>query len=229
MGGIGAVAEPLVVIALLIGGTWINRDSNPGRRRRPRDVRRISEDGATERYDRGETAALMEEDVESRSSSPSLLATQEPKWRKRTLAAWGFSKEVVTPNTRRFKGYFLSRLLERFPFLVECWYWALIYWVSYGMQLLTCANKSGISTRSSVHSCVDCRRYRICSTKTRPRSYRRRRTMAHILGTSHSAFLHEQQAPDDMDQPDICVYTHPRLDCISHLAVLLHKYTESHS
>jgi hypothetical protein len=23
----------------------------------------------------------------------------------------------------------LSRLLQKFPFLVEAWYWALIYWV----------------------------------------------------------------------------------------------------
>jgi len=41
----------------------------------------------------------------------------------------GLKKEVVSPNTRRFQGYFLSRLLKKFPFLVEAWYWALIYWV----------------------------------------------------------------------------------------------------
>jgi hypothetical protein len=127
MGGIGAVAEPLLVVALLVGGTWINRDFNPGRRRRPGDVRRVSNDGRT----RGEDAPLMENDFESRSASPSLLGDREPKWRTRTLGVWGIRKEVVTPNTRRFKGYFLSRLLERFPFLVECWYWALIYWVSH--------------------------------------------------------------------------------------------------
>jgi hypothetical protein len=130
MGGIGAVTEPLVVIALLVGGTWINRDFNPGRRRRPRDIRRGSDDARVH----GETTALTEDDIESRSASPSLLGNQEPKRRTRTLEVWGMRKEVVTPNTRRFKGYFLSRLLERFPFLVECWYWALIYWVS-------CANR----------------------------------------------------------------------------------------
>jgi len=126
MGGIGAVAEPLVVIALLFGGTWINRSSNPGQRRRPRDSRRIS--GELRLIE--ETEALIDGDVESRSASPSLLGSQEPKWRKRTVGIFGVRKEVVTPNTRRFQGYFLSRLLERFPFLVECWYWALIYWVS---------------------------------------------------------------------------------------------------
>ena len=122
------MAEPLVVIALLVGGTWINRDFNPGRRRRARDVRRVSRDGSSNASSYGSDTPLIEE--ESRSSSPSLLAAQEPKWRKRTIGAWGFKTEVVTPNTRRFKNYFLSRLLEKFPFLVECWYWALIYWVS---------------------------------------------------------------------------------------------------
>ena len=134
MGGIGAIAEPLVVVTLLFGGTWINRDPNPGRKRRPRDARRISEDVEdleTGRNPRsGETDPLMDEDdVESRSSSPSLFPNQEPKYRMRTVGAWGVKRQVTTPNTRRFKGYFLSRLLERFPFLVECWYWALIYWV----------------------------------------------------------------------------------------------------
>jgi hypothetical protein len=133
MGGIGAIAEPLVVVTLLFGSTWINRDPNPGRKRRPRDVRRISEgveDLETGRNPRErETDLLMDEgDVESSSSSPSLLPNQEPKYRMRTVGAWGVRRQVTTPNTRRFKGYFLSRLLERFPFLVECWYWALIYW-----------------------------------------------------------------------------------------------------
>lgn len=121
MGGIGAVAEPLVVIALLIGGTWINRDFEPGRRRPQGHTRRVSDDASVEEGD-------------SRSSSPSLLASQEPEWRTRTIGVWGLNKEVTTPNTRRFKGYFLSRLLERFPFLVECWYWALIYWVGLLLQ-----------------------------------------------------------------------------------------------
>jgi hypothetical protein len=62
----------------------------------------------------------------------SLLANvdEEPKWRKREVVILGMKKDVMSPNTRRFKEYFLSRLLQKFPFLVEAWYWALIYWVS---------------------------------------------------------------------------------------------------
>lgn len=123
-GGIGAVAEPLMVIALLPSGTWIKRDSASGRRRPRRDLG----DVGTERTMRWREAdALLESGAESRPSSPSLLAAQEPKWRTRTVGIWGIRREVTTPNTRRFKGYFLSRLLERFPFLVECWYWAGSY------------------------------------------------------------------------------------------------------
>jgi hypothetical protein len=124
MGGIGAIAEPLVVVTLLFGGTWINRDFDPGRKWRSGGSRRVSGDATARDAD-----ALTEEDLEARSSSPSLLVLREPKWRTRTIGAWGARLEVPTPNTKRFKGYFLSRLLERFPFLVECWYWALIYWV----------------------------------------------------------------------------------------------------
>ncbi len=129
MGEIGAVAEPLVVIALLFGGTWINRDFDPGRKRGPRDVRRVSDDVELGQAKGVRRSNTNEELGDLRSSSPSLLAGQEPNWRTRRIRIWGFEREVVTPNTRRFKGYFLSRLLERFPFLVECWYWALIYWV----------------------------------------------------------------------------------------------------
>jgi len=64
-------------------------------------------------------------------SSDSLLAgvDEVPKWRKREIRVLGFKTEVTSPNSRRFKDYFLSRLLRKFPFLVEAWYWALIYWV----------------------------------------------------------------------------------------------------
>jgi hypothetical protein len=128
MGGIGTITEPLVVIILLISGTWINRNVELGRRKRLRDNSKIPE--GLRNVENFKPRGLIElEDVESRTTSPSLLVTLEPEWRKRSLKVWGINKEVTTRNTRRFKGYFLSRLLERFPFLVECWYWVLIYWV----------------------------------------------------------------------------------------------------
>ncbi|KAK3064154.1 hypothetical protein LTS18_009686, partial [Coniosporium uncinatum] len=62
-------------------------------------------------------------------SSPSLLSTEAPNWRKRSINILGFKKEFVAPNTKQFESRLLSRLLGKFPFLVEAWYWALIYWV----------------------------------------------------------------------------------------------------
>ena len=131
MGGIGAIAEPLVVVTLLIGGTWINRNTDALRIRARRHLRRGSndaEEGITDQRPTSSDGLLISADG-YRSSSPSLLVSQEPTWRKRRVGVLGFKKEATTPNTRRFKGYVLSRVLERFPFLVECWYWALIYWV----------------------------------------------------------------------------------------------------
>jgi hypothetical protein len=118
--GIGAVAEPLVVVTLLFGGTWVNRNKDYklfGRRRDTSSPRSSSPDSESGRS--------------SLSSGDSLLAgvDEVPKWRTRELRIFGFRAEVTSPNSRRFRDYFLSRLLKKFPFLVEAWYWALIYWV----------------------------------------------------------------------------------------------------
>jgi hypothetical protein len=51
-------------------------------------------------------------------------------WRQRRVRLLGWEKEVTTPNTEIFRDRLLSWVLQRFPFLVEVWYWALIYWVT---------------------------------------------------------------------------------------------------
>ncbi|KZZ95103.1 hypothetical protein AAP_01591 [Ascosphaera apis ARSEF 7405] len=66
-------------------------------------------------------------DIE-RALSSSLLPHQEPTWRTREVSVFGWKKKMVTPNTARFRNHLLSRLLAKFPFLVEAWYWALVYW-----------------------------------------------------------------------------------------------------
>lgn len=123
--------EPLVVVTLLFGGTWVNRNTEYrifDRRRGHSNSRSTSPDSSVEsgRSSPRSSASLLDG---YRASSPSLLAEQVPYWRKREIKVLGFRSQVVSPNTRRFEGYFLSRLLQKFPFLVEAWYWALIYWV----------------------------------------------------------------------------------------------------
>lgn len=146
--GIGAVAEPLIVVTLLFGGTWVNRNKEYkllGRRREhsssPRSISPDSESGRS-----------------SLCSSDSLLAgvDEVPKWRTREVRVFGFRKEVTSPNSRRFKDYFLSRLLKKFPFLVEAWYWALIYWVRVYRLNTRCQNVltyTGIPARTRLQRC----------------------------------------------------------------------------
>ncbi|KAF2452629.1 hypothetical protein BDY21DRAFT_294379 [Lineolata rhizophorae] len=124
--GAGAFIEPLIVVTLLFGGTWVNR--NRGYRFRPwapsykDDSRSVSSSssGRSSPITPGEGNGLL---------SPSLLPAQEPGWRKRELRIWKWKTYARSPNTRVFKDTLLSRLLRKFPFLVEAWYWALIYWV----------------------------------------------------------------------------------------------------
>ncbi|KAK0664083.1 hypothetical protein DIS24_g689 [Lasiodiplodia hormozganensis] len=131
--GAGAFIEPLVVVSLLFGGTWLNRNSDYRLFASSRSHRHAS-------HVRSSSPDSLESGMQSptdadgllspRASSPSLLsADTEPKWRKRELRLLGFRTRVTSPNTRVFRDRFLSRLLQKFPFLVEAWYWALIYWV----------------------------------------------------------------------------------------------------
>jgi hypothetical protein len=121
--GAGAFIEPLVVVTLLFGGTWVNRNTEYRLFNRKR-IYTLSPRSSS-------PSSSIESGRSSLSSSASLLTQvdDEPKWRVRDITIMGMKKEIVSPNTRRFQDYFLSRLLKKFPFLVEAWYWALIYWV----------------------------------------------------------------------------------------------------
>lgn len=127
--GAGAVIEPLVVIVLLFGGTWINRSvgsssTRPYSRRNSNDLlRAASSDSLESGYSSQSTKDGL---LGSRSRSPPAL---EDRWHKRQVGLLGLNFEVSSPNTIVFQDRLLSRLLRKFPFLVECWYWALVYWV----------------------------------------------------------------------------------------------------
>jgi hypothetical protein len=126
--GAGAFIEPLVVVTLLFGGTWVNRNTEY----RLFNRRRIY----THSPRSSSPSSSIESGRSSLSSSVSLLSQDdEPKWRVREINIMGFKKEVVSLNTRQFQDYFLSRVLKKFPFLVEAWYWALIYWVNISLEL----------------------------------------------------------------------------------------------
>ncbi len=151
--GAGAFLEPLVVVGLLFGGAWINRTTD------------YTFSAKKTRWDeRLPEAQRIETDVDldieearlsqtKRSLSPSLLPSQENKWREREIRILGYRKVIETPNTAVFRNRLLSRLLHKFPFLVEAWYWALIYWVRNGPHKRSHADLTyaGLPTRSSIH------------------------------------------------------------------------------
>jgi len=153
--GAGAYLEPLVVIVLLFCGAWINRTTDyTFSTRSPR---------LSEKEDLPVARAISTDenlDVEDiqftqskRSLSPSLLPSQEDKWREREIRAFGYRRVVETPNTAVFRNRLLSRLLHKFPFLVEAWYWALIYWVSLMYPpYMQSRSKTHRSTNSVEHS-----------------------------------------------------------------------------
>lgn len=140
--GLGGLIEPLVVVTLLFGGTWINRNKayRLSRCRHSRNTTKTFADArcsSPDSLESGQSSPVTTDGLLSDSyssddsvqcSSPSLLTRQEARWRKREIGLLGRRREVMTPNTRVFRGRLLSRLLRRFPFLVEAWYWALIYW-----------------------------------------------------------------------------------------------------
>src|SRR5262245_16258776 len=129
--GVGAFLEPAVVLALLFGGTYFNRNTSYSIWAR-RDARSpvSSASGSRTSSPDGQASGMSGSQTLLRRSHSPLLPDQEPRWRKRELRLLGWRREVVSPNTKVFKQRFLSRLLRKFPFLVEAWYWALIYWVN---------------------------------------------------------------------------------------------------
>jgi hypothetical protein len=130
--GVGAILEPLVVIVLLFGGTWINR--TVGSFPSARSARRKSSDryrGASPDYVESGLSSPTAKDglLSSRSLSPTSSLFGQETWRKRSFGILSWTWEVTSPNNAVFQDRLLSRLLRKFPFLAECWYWALVYWV----------------------------------------------------------------------------------------------------
>lgn len=130
--GVGAILEPLVVIVLLFGGTWINRRTKAltlrtqARRKSSGYTRSDSPDSLESGYT---TPTPKDGLLSPRASSP-VPSLVDERWRTRQLGIWGLSCRVTSPNTVVFQDRLLSRLLQKLPFLAECWYWALVYWVS---------------------------------------------------------------------------------------------------
>jgi hypothetical protein len=132
--GAGAFLEPLVVIVLLFGGTWINRtassfpSASPSRYKTPSRYRAASPESVESGLS---TPTSKDGLLDSRPSSPSSSSFGHENWRARRIGILSWACEVTSPNTVVFQDRILSRLLRKLPFLAECWYWALVYWVRF--------------------------------------------------------------------------------------------------
>lgn len=220
--GAGAYLEPLVVVVLLFGGAWINRatEYNFSKRIYKKHELPIARAVAT---DDDLDVAELQLTPSKRSLSPSLLSSQEDRWREREIRIGSYRKTVVTPNTAIFRNRLLSRLLHKFPFLVEAWYWALIYWVRQILKRMMDTHVSydlGLSTRSSFYRTHTRRRYRRCGTSSRPSSHRSRTVPAHLLGNSHTGVLYGLSYSHEIHKLAVFFYTHPRDNCFPSVAVL---------
>lgn len=136
--GAGAILEPLVVIVLLFGGTWINRTSGsfpPSLRSRAKSPARYR--GASPDFFESGLSSPTSKDglLNSRPLSPSYSRSGHETWRTRQVRILLWTFELTSPNTAVFHDRLLSRLLRKLPFLAECWYWALVYWVKFPSSL----------------------------------------------------------------------------------------------
>ncbi|KAJ4179200.1 hypothetical protein NW767_006798 [Fusarium falciforme] len=126
--GVGSFLEPLIVVTLLFGGAYFNRNKDYRFRLTksswPKDAGRKRSDDFQKR---DSTDSLMS--GWSGSRSPSIDPDEQPTLRRRKFQVFGFKRIVSTPNTLVFEDRLLSRVLKKFPFLAEAWYWFLIYFV----------------------------------------------------------------------------------------------------
>lgn len=136
---VGAFLEPAIIVSLLTGGTLVNRDKSRSQgtssSRRPPPWQDLeyatggasplegTEDGKELVSRSSSTSTIWHETSDGKTNLPS------SRWRERKLKFFGWERTITTPNTEVHKDRFLSRVLRRYPFLVEVWYWALIYWV----------------------------------------------------------------------------------------------------
>lgn len=123
---ISAFVEPAIVLALLIGGTIINRDkTNVG-----------CFDGSIGRNPQDKpSSSLWRSNATGESIGPGRRKNQnipfeeQSVYRTRELRLLAWRTTVVTRNTWIFRDAWLSKILLKFPFLIEVVYWALVYWV----------------------------------------------------------------------------------------------------
>ena len=124
--------EPALIVFLLLGGTVANRRRRCGQSRL--SLGSLRDDKSTS--DLEDALSSEDEDtVSANNTAPpssdfsTISSRDRQSWRRRDIGMFGWKRSVITPSTRQYRGYFMSRMIYRYPFLIEAWYWFLIYWV----------------------------------------------------------------------------------------------------
>ncbi|KAK2608403.1 hypothetical protein QQS21_003089 [Conoideocrella luteorostrata] len=129
---VGAFLEPLAVVTLLFGGAWLNRNRDYSFSKSRTEWAPFEGNSGKKSDEFGKINASQEIFGSSGGGWSQALSPwlqEPPALRRRKIRILGYEKYVTSPNTLVFKDRFLSRVLRKYPFLVEAWYWALIYWV----------------------------------------------------------------------------------------------------
>lgn len=230
------------MVTLLVGGTYVNRNSSYklrfGRRKRTAYSKAATEGADVE--DQPDSRSSLESGDSgdpflhgSQPSSPSLLAVDHTApWRERELKLWTFRTTVRTPNSRQFKDRWFSRILRKYPFMQEAFYWALIYWVS----IQACSQQRfgsdmpviGLSARSCLHRPHTGRIDRRRRSSPRSSAHPHRAITRDLLGTSDPAVLLAASYSNALDQQNILIHSHPRHNPLPRLAVLSYHDPKSH-
>ncbi|KAF2455165.1 PAP2 superfamily-domain-containing protein [Lineolata rhizophorae] len=156
-------AEPIIVASILFGAMWMTRRRGYrilDRRRGRRSPYKSYLDGTA-----GGDSGRSSDELLSRSSSGWDSDDEDDWMRNSSLASASTNKHppkvrdccglvrVQTPNSSRFRHHVHSRILQRFPFLIEMFYWIINY-AFYRMTSITSQRlfaESGIWNVAQAH------------------------------------------------------------------------------
>ncbi|KAK5257477.1 hypothetical protein LTR40_009564 [Exophiala xenobiotica] len=137
MGFLG-LGEPSLGTLIIFLGAWINRDFTT----------------PIQRYNRCNDSTDVEDTTAVNSRMANLepsIPNQQGRWRQREISFLGFRRVIDTPNTGAFQTRLLSKVLLRFPFIVEIIYWALIYGVYQMGRAMLAERLSGSTVEMARH------------------------------------------------------------------------------
>lgn len=125
--------EPVIVFSILCASMFLTRrrgfsmfGSKYSYRALPLDT--TDSDSARSSHD------LLYYDIDNDTDSQDSLAFTKHSRKRRDL--W-FALKLYTPNTSRFANHFHSRILQKFPFLIEMFYWVITYFFYRGTKIVS--------------------------------------------------------------------------------------------